>query len=192
MPRTTTTAALPLPYARPAATPGPADCPSEGRAPSSLPCLWYWSATRGPSGLLRSLCHCPARGRIPAGTGGNRQSGASRLLWDRRLCQAPAAPRGSAGRRGRDRHRDRDLPRHRCPDRPSDPSAVRYFLALATLALGIICTNIYFEADFITGGTLGVPGCRTCHRRFRLRHPGEVLLSRLARRVRRPSSPCTT
>lgn len=33
-----------------------------------------------------------------------------------------------------------------------------YFLALATLALGIICTNIYFEADFITGGTLGVPG----------------------------------
>ncbi len=33
-----------------------------------------------------------------------------------------------------------------------------YFLALATLALGIICTNLYFEADFITGGTLGVPG----------------------------------
>ncbi len=33
-----------------------------------------------------------------------------------------------------------------------------YFLALATLALGIICTNIYYEADFITGGTLGVPG----------------------------------
>lgn len=33
-----------------------------------------------------------------------------------------------------------------------------YFLALATLALGIICTNLYFEADFITGGTLGIPG----------------------------------
>lgn len=33
-----------------------------------------------------------------------------------------------------------------------------YFLALATLALGIICTNIYFEADAITGGTLGIPG----------------------------------
>lgn len=33
-----------------------------------------------------------------------------------------------------------------------------YFLALATLALGIICTNIYFEADVITGGTLGIPG----------------------------------
>lgn len=33
-----------------------------------------------------------------------------------------------------------------------------YFLALATLALGIIFTNIYFEADFITGGTLGIPG----------------------------------
>jgi branched-chain amino acid transport system permease protein len=33
-----------------------------------------------------------------------------------------------------------------------------YFLALATLALGIIFINLYFEADFITGGTLGIPG----------------------------------
>lgn len=33
-----------------------------------------------------------------------------------------------------------------------------YFLALATLALGIICTNIFYEAEFFTGGTLGIPG----------------------------------
>ncbi|PZU24674.1 MAG: branched-chain amino acid ABC transporter permease [Shinella sp.] len=33
-----------------------------------------------------------------------------------------------------------------------------YFLALATLALGIICSNLFYEAEFITGGTLGIPG----------------------------------
>jgi branched-chain amino acid transport system permease protein len=33
-----------------------------------------------------------------------------------------------------------------------------YFLALATLALGIICSNVFYEAEAITGGTLGIPG----------------------------------
>jgi len=33
-----------------------------------------------------------------------------------------------------------------------------YFLALATLAVSIICSNVFYEAEAITGGSLGIPG----------------------------------
>lgn len=38
-----------------------------------------------------------------------------------------------------------------------------YFLALATLALGIISSNLFYEAEFLTGGTLGIPGVPKLH-----------------------------